>query len=40
MKKYCVFQFDYGLVPEAPGVGGMNYIENSAHELDAFVKKG
>lgn len=40
MKNYCVFQFDYGQVSEAPGVGGMNYIENSALELDAFVKKG
>ncbi|KAG0205420.1 hypothetical protein BGX28_002991 [Mortierella sp. GBA30] len=38
-KGYCVFQLDYGHVPQLPGIGGMAQIELSAAELYNFVEK-
>ncbi|KAF9928975.1 hypothetical protein BGZ67_006633 [Mortierella alpina] len=38
-KGYCVFQLDYGYVPQVPGIGGLARIENSAEELRKFVDK-
>jgi len=37
LKGYCVFQLDYGHVPQLPGIGGMDLIENSAQQLKIFV---
>ncbi|KAF9205030.1 hypothetical protein CPC16_008876 [Podila verticillata] len=37
LKGYCVFQLDYGHVPQLPGIGGMGLIENSAQQLKTFV---
>ncbi|KAF9321874.1 hypothetical protein BG003_010130 [Podila horticola] len=39
LKGYCVFQLDYGHVPQLPGIGGMDLIENSAGQLKEFVDK-
>jgi hypothetical protein len=39
LKGYCVFQLDYGHVPQLPGIGGMDLIENSAEQLKVFVDK-
>lgn len=37
LKGYCVFQLNYGHVPQLPGIGGMDLIENSAQQLKTFV---
>ncbi|KAG0034131.1 hypothetical protein BGZ82_005859 [Podila clonocystis] len=39
LKGYCVYQLDYGHVPQLPGIGGMDLIENSAEQLKVFVDK-
>ncbi|KAF9951350.1 hypothetical protein BGZ72_007123 [Mortierella alpina] len=39
LKGYCVFQLDYGHVPQLPGIGGMSKIELSAAQLAEFVDK-
>ncbi|KAF9410098.1 hypothetical protein BGZ94_001759 [Podila epigama] len=39
MKGYCAFQLDYGLVPQLPLIGGMDWIEKSALQLKVFIDK-